>query len=248
MARIELRLPPDLVDALVSECPRTLTLPKFCAQLIEAQLTRVRTLPAYRVGAGNPSHLITETSLRLEEAPQGAEAVLSLPPLKKNFSKVRAHLEDGVGKGLVGETPRKEPLTPDGGYKSSEPVLIPEAQLGRTRQANTKGSPAFEAFWKQYQAIKRRASNQSKPKALAMWEQVLDTGITAEQLSKALGAAVTKQNQAERDGGHPSPFPDCFRWLRDGYYEAFLEAAAALPAPLARPDLTPPPEFADCPF
>lgn len=252
MPKLHLTIPAELLDKLDAAKPDFLDRKGFICLLLSEQLTRVRTLPAYCVGAGNPDHLTTETALRLEEAPQGAAAVLPVPPLKKSLSKNQALLEDGVGKGLLGETPRKEPLDGAEGYKSADPAAVsaavPEARLGKTRQANTKGSPAFEAFWKQYQAIKRRASSQSKPKALVMWEEVLGSGTTAEQLRQALGAAVTKQNQIERDGGYASPFPDCFRWLRDGYYEAFLETPALVVPISQRPDFTPPADHPDAPF
>lgn len=220
--RVELRLPADLADELEALMPRTQTLPSFCALLIEQELTRVRTLPAYRVGAGNQGHLTTESDDQQDALAEGLEAQGSLQPSESNVILEHIILEDGVGKGLSGETPRQEPLTFAEGYKSLDTHLIPEALIGKTRQANTKGTPEFEAFWRQYQAIKRRASSQSKPKALKVWETIVP-GISAEALSQALGRAVTQQVRQERDGGFASPFPDCFRWLRDGYYESHLE-------------------------
>lgn len=227
--RVELRLPADLVDELEALMPRTQSLPSFCALLIEQELTRVRTLPAYRVGAGNLGHLTTETPEFSESAEEGLKELSEGdlpsggPHLLENIQKENTNLEDGVGKGLSGETPRKEPLTPCESNKSPKGELIPAARIGTPRQANTKGTPEFEAFWRQYQAIKRRASNQSKPKALEVWNAIVP-GIPPESLSKALGRAVTQQVRQERDGGFASPFPDCFRWLRDGYYENHLEA------------------------
>ena len=235
--RVELRLPADLADELEALMPRTQSLPSFCALLIEQELTRVRTLPAYCVGSGNQGHLPTETP-EFSECPQEGSRELSEedlpsggPHLLENIQKENTNLEDGVGKGLSGETPRKEPLTPCGGYKSPETELVPAARIGKPRQANTKGTPEFEAFWRQYQAIKRRASSQSKPKALEVWNTIVP-GISPEALSKALGQAVTQQVRQEREGGFASPFPDCFRWLRDGYYENHLDTAADPAAPL----------------
>ena len=126
----------------------------------------------------------------------------------------------------------------------NEPVEVPEARPVKARKSKAKGSPEFEQFWRQYQAIKRRASSQSKPRALEVWTEVVSS-VSPEALCHALGRAVTQQARLERDGGFASPFPDCFRWLRDGYYEAFLDAPSAA---AAGPDLTPPAEHADCPF
>lgn len=100
-------------------------------------------------------------------------------------------------------------------------------QVKRKRKPKAKQpaySEEFDAFWKQYQAIKRRASGQSKPKA---WEQYRDCLLshTSEALQGALSNAVRDQARIEREGGFASPFPDCFRWLRDGRHEAFLQAA-----------------------
>jgi hypothetical protein len=126
----------------------------------------------------------------------------------------------------------------------NEPLDVPEARPAKPRKSKAKGSPEFERFWRQYQAIKRRASSQSKPRALEVWSEVVRR-ISAEALCQSLGRAVTQQARLERDGGFASPFPDCFRWLRDGYYEAFLDAPMAM---AAGPDLTPPTEHPDCPF
>ena len=118
-------------------------------------------------------------------------------------------------------------------YKAiNEPIneiTTPEPKASK-RKPKAEGSPDFEAFWKQYQAIKRRASNQSKPKALEQWAKAIKKA-SPERLQQALTRAVQQQLQQERDGGFGSPFPDCFRWLRDGYFEAFLDGpAAAVPA------------------
>lgn len=223
--RVELRIPADLADEIEALMPRTQTLPSFCALLIEQELTRVRTLPAYRVGAGNPGHLTTESSFQGSIDSDQLEAQTSLQPSDSNVCLEHMILADGVGKGLSGETPRKVPLTSSGTNKPTNAEPIPAARVGSPRQANTKGSPEFEAFWRQYQAIKRRASNQSKPKALEVWNAIVPD-VSPADLSKALACAVTQQVRQERDGGFASPFPDCFRWLRDGYYENHLEAAA----------------------
>lgn len=55
MPRLELRLPPELHDDILRQKPKSLSLPAFCAFLLEQQLLGLDSaskLPAYRVGAG----------------------------------------------------------------------------------------------------------------------------------------------------------------------------------------------------
>jgi hypothetical protein len=91
----------------------------------------------------------------------------------------------------------------------------------------------FKAWWAQYQAISNRASSQSKPKAWDEWRKALRKGVTVEDLRSCLTAAVNEQRMVERQGGFASSFPDAFRWLRDGRYEAFMpsDTSEALEAP-----------------
>lgn len=86
----------------------------------------------------------------------------------------------------------------------------------------------FGLFWRQYLAIENRASSQSKPRALAAW-----VGVTKHvdplSLQQCLTAAVEEQRRIVRRGGFASPFPDAFRWLRDGRWEAFLASDTQQP-------------------
>lgn len=86
----------------------------------------------------------------------------------------------------------------------------------------------FGLFWRQYLAIENRASSQSKPRALAAW-----VGVTKHvdplSLQQCLTAAVDEQRRIVRRGGFASPFPDAFRWLRDGRWEAFLASDTQQP-------------------
>ena len=109
----------------------------------------------------------------------------------------------------------------------------PKAAKGQKKREKLAYSEGFLAFWQRYQKIKKRASGQSKPKAWAEYKK-LARG-PQEALEGALMAALKDQSIAERNGGFATPFPDCFRWLRDGRYESFLETATtpkARPAPL----------------
>ena len=78
----------------------------------------------------------------------------------------------------------------------------------------------FNEFWNQYQKIKKRASGQSKKLTYQHYNK-LSKKIQL-QLKPALLRAIADQNKIEKDGGFVTCFPNAFKWLRDGYYEAFL--------------------------
>ena len=208
MNRIELRLDEELYQQLCQAKPRSLSLPAFCAFLIEekvGRLDRGPRVPAYCVGAGTTDQ--SETPMQ------------DLPTEQiKQLDGVSSDLDLGFPL-----EPKKNPRI----YKAINEQLnavteVPAARNGRVRKPKAEGSPEFESFWRQYQAIKRRASNQSKPRALEVWDKVV-ANTTPSALCDALTRAVAQQARQEREGGFASPFPDCFRWLRDGYYEAFLD-------------------------
>lgn len=124
------------------------------------------------------------------------------------------------------------------GFQVLDGIDTPETN-GNQRQAHTEQVPnktarkrttyteEFNAFWKQYQAIDKKASGQSKPKAAKEYTIALRQAPHS-ALQDALRAAVNEQSRAERTpGAFATSFPDCFRWLRDGKYEAFLENGAA---------------------
>ena len=147
--------------------------------------------------------------------------------------------------GTICRTPRQElPPPPAGAAAELNTRELDTEELNNSRKA-AKGpkrdkpaySEQFLAFWQRYQKIKKRASGQSKPKAWAEYKK-LARG-PQEALEGALMAALKDQAIAERNGGFASPFPDCFRWLRDGRYESFLETATtakAQPVPLLHSD------------
>ena len=84
----------------------------------------------------------------------------------------------------------------------------------------------------QYQKIRKRASGQSKPKAWAEYKKL--PRATQERLQDALTRSLKDRARIERAGGFAANYPECFRWLRDGRFEDFLETATPPPAkPLA---------------
>ena len=121
------------------------------------------------------------------------------------------------------------------------------SQKRRKRKPNADGGPEFEAFWRQYLAIKQRANGQTKPAAVEAWGKVTKE-ITAGQLQAALTAAVNEQARAIRENNWAAPFPDCHRWLSKGYWQQHVTGTAAEAVLAERPSFTPPPEFPDAPF
>jgi hypothetical protein len=89
-------------------------------------------------------------------------------------------------------------------------------------------SEEFELFWEKYLKIKKRASGQTKPKAYDHY-CVIIKNHSPESLALALQRAITDQHQIEIEGGFASPFPNCCRWLKDGFYEAYLPSTVDLP-------------------
>ena len=148
---------------------------------------------------------------------------------------------DGAAKfagdpGTICRTPRQE-LPPELNTRELDTEELknqqPKAAKGQKKREKPAYSEGFLAFWQRYQKIKKRASGQSKPKAWVEYKK-LARG-PQEALEGALMAALKDQSIAERNGGFATPFPDCFRWLRDGRYESFLETATtakAQPVPL----------------
>ena len=135
---------------------------------------------------------------------------------------------------------------PPAGYAAEEDPIeedpVEEGLVSKETKVATKPkkrtrpeySQTFVGFWSSYLKIQKRASSQSKPKA---WDEFrkLPKG-TQEALQGALKVAIGAQARAETNGGFAAPFPDCFRWIRDGRFEQHLETATmhALRTPSAR--------------
>lgn len=245
MPRINLTVQPELYDFIIENKPKSLSLPAFCALLIEEKiggLDRVATLPASCAGAGTRElGNLAVTAVQAVHSSAGAGRAV----------KALGEVEEGLGGDFLEPFSKKQDAikTAENAVTAVNCTLteVPKAKNGRARKSKAEGSPEFERFWRQYQAIKRRASNQSKPRALEIWNTVIGT-TTADALCDALTRAVNQQARQEREGGFASPFPDCFRWLRDGYYEAFLDNSTPAAVIPKLPDFTPPPEFPDAPF
>ena len=134
------------------------------------------------------------------------------PGQKQPRGQVKNDLGGQVENDLQTKTHYQEPITKTLLKLESEFPAVSEPVKQRTR---TKGSEAFEQFWKLYLSAPVRAASQSKPKALAQWNKILRTE-SADTLTKALETEIQFQQQA--GDAFVSPLPDCFRWLRDERY------------------------------
>jgi hypothetical protein len=197
--RLELQIPDDLAEDLLRFKPKTLSLPMFCAFLLELGVDRETKLPAYRVGAGTPP-LGNSTPKQVQgSTPQqpssegkavsavGSDGCLDLPLLPK---------ECDTKKEIGCKKPKKS--------------------------AKVEYSDAFTCLWKTYQSAPERVSAQSKPKAFDEWKKVVkEEG--EERLLGAVNNAIAEQKRRKGAGDFVGSLPDLFRWLRDGKYEVYLE-------------------------
>ncbi len=142
------------------------------------------------------------------------------PGQKRPRGQVKNDLGGQVENDLQTKTHYQEPITKTLLKLESEFPAVSERPKQRTR---TKGSEAFEQFWKLYLSAPVRAASQSKPKALAQWNKILRTE-SADTLTKALETEIQFQQQA--GDAFVSPLPDCFRWLRDERYATVNERPA----------------------
>ena len=134
------------------------------------------------------------------------------PGQKRPRGQVKNDLGGQVENDLQTKTQYQEPITKTLIKLESEfPAVCPEPKQRR----KTKGSDAFEKFWKTYLSAPVRAASQSKPKALAQWQKTVRSESEA-TLLEALETEISHQHLAA--GTFVSPLPDCFRWLRDERY------------------------------
>lgn len=126
MPRITLTLEPELLERLALYKPKRQSLSAFCADLIEQNLLgldRASKLPAYRVGAGNLSHLATETVLipQPEQSSAEGDQSPSLSNLPTDLPSLIV-MGDGVGRESEG-TPRKDPKQVSGNLLAHEDLI-----------------------------------------------------------------------------------------------------------------------------
>lgn len=197
--RLELQIPDDLAEDLARFKPRTLSLPMFCAFLLEVGIDREARVSAYHVGAGTPP-LGNSTPKQVQD----------LTPQQPS--------SEGKAVSAVGS---------DGCFDL--PLLGEELDTKKTigckkakKSAKVEYSDAFACLWKTYQSAPDRVSCQSKPKAFDEWKKVVrEEG--EERLLGAVNNAIAEQKRRKGAGEFVGSLPDLFRWLRDGKYEVYLE-------------------------
>ena len=96
--RLELQIPDDLAADLARFKPRSLSLPMFCAYLLEIGIDRDARVSAYHVGAGHIGNLPTEQiqPTPAQQGISGLQAVESSAP--ESFSSSDSFMGDGVGR------------------------------------------------------------------------------------------------------------------------------------------------------
>ena len=159
-----------------------------------------------------------------------------------NSVKLPAYRVGAGIKGIQERVPAVQAVKPDqpeldvlAVQETSAPLAVPAQELESKNQINTvvnakksrakrtKGSPEFEQFWRLYQGSPLKANGQSKPKAWEVYQQLVPDELSAEDLDRAVTAAVEDIQTRQRAGEFAAPLPDCFRWLRDECYAVFLE-------------------------
>jgi len=106
--------------------------------------------------------------------------------------------------------------------RGGSPDELEVKQVKLKQKTKKKGySENFESFWKKYQSQNNKCVSQSKKPAFREWEQ-LDKK-TQEKLEDALEADSRLRVKLIRDGKFVPMWPDCFRWIKNGQYEQFLE-------------------------
>ena len=195
-------------------------------RLATASLTRSRGLPNRYPGSYLGLPLVPQLNFTIP-----ADLLDRIDAAKPNYLDRKGFLclllEQQLDRaGTLGLASASE-ASPSSSYSSSSlEVSIPKNKnKGRSKGKSLTSYPeAFEEFWRAYQSLPVKASKQSKPLALAAWEDAC-AHHPPEDLSRALQALLElQQRELRSERGFTVAMPDCFRWLRDECYLALLEA------------------------
>ena len=113
------------------------------------------------------------------------------------------------------------PQGAEGDASAAVAPKVPQARGVGKKRNRPDYSPEFQKFWATYQASPNKA-NQTKPLAFEAFKEAL-VEEPAERLTEAAERLVKQQARQISAGEFNAPLKDCFRWLRDGGYEAMLE-------------------------
>ena len=111
-----------------------------------------------------------------------------------------------------------------GGYQRDTGVVSEvhpkKNNITKTINYKTKG---FDTFWKTYRSISPTMRVVSQSKKLAK-EQYAKLGRkTQEKLTRCLEADIKARTKQLKNDSFAPLFPDCFRWIKNGQYEQYLE-------------------------
>jgi len=110
---------------------------------------------------------------------------------------------------------------------SCQKVIAPMSQshpkknnITKTNNYKTKG---FDTFWKTYRSISPTMRVVSQSKKLAKDQYAKLSRKTQEKLSRCLEADIRARSKQLKNDSFAPLFPDCFRWIKNGQYEQYLE-------------------------
>jgi len=210
---IHVKITPEQLEWVESQVRPFFNKSAVIRDLIDSTIQSVDSeakLSAYHVGAGRPqgnSRPLIGTQPSLEQ-PLGVAGALQIQQSLQQPTpvvSVRAQEIEDEKKHIV----------------VKNKIKVEKARKSRAKRA--KGTPEFEAFWKRYQSCRHRANGQSKPKAMELWGQLVPDELHADDLMRAIDGAIKDIHSRQDVGEFASPLPDCFRWLRDGFYSSYLE-------------------------
>ena len=111
-----------------------------------------------------------------------------------------------------------------GGYQRDTGVvseLHPKKNnITKTNNYKTKG---FDTFWKTYRSISPTMRVVSQSKKLAKEQYAKLSRKTQEKLERCLEADIRARSKQLKNDSFAPLFPDCFRWIKNGQYEQYLE-------------------------
>jgi hypothetical protein len=164
--RLELQIPDDLAEDLARFKPRTLSLPMFCAYLLELGVDRDAKVSAYHVGAGYTGN--PETKVQ----PANEDQKLSLQP-SASCSKEPSSPHDFLGGGGVG----MEPEEGEEGVGDSQARLVKKQALSTARSKSVADRPIRENLLKHETLIREFWNVKRGSKSDSAWA-LLQTELT----------------------------------------------------------------------
>ena len=162
LPELRIEIPDDLHNKIEASKPEYLDRKGFVClildQAIDQGLTGVGRVSAYHVGAGNRNGVSHTLPLQF---PPALEVTSSSPPTEAVQAVSSESLE------------------------TSNTITVANRKKIRAKRA--KGCDRFETFWRTYQGIPKnlKAAGQSKADALNMWNQLVPTEVSGDDLITA---------------------------------------------------------------